>query len=365
MKPRDRIQTALDHRVPDRCPMQVSFTPEFASRLKGELGLSDCDLHNPHGGGNTYRLERELGADMLLTSIGWANSYYQDEYGRAGMSYVDEWGVGWRSVAYETPFGTGHYTEIVGHPLADESRFDAYRPPDPDRPELYVDAARAIREFGADYWMVGVTVTTIFETAWALRGLERTLTDFVDNPELAERLLDIPHRFHLAVAKRLTAMGIDMLWVGDDVGGQTGMLISPATWRRFLRPRLAAFIEAVKNVNPRLKVAYHSDGHIMPIVPDLIEIGVDVLNPVQPGAMDPGEIKRRFGSRLSFWGTIDEQHTLPFATAEAVAREVRERIATVGRGGGLIVGPTHHVQLDTPMANFQAMVRTIRETPCV
>lgn len=364
MKPRDRILAALNHEAPDRCPMHASFTPEFASRLRAELGLPDSDPHNPQGGGNTYRLECELGMDMLLTSIGWANSYYRDEFTKAGGTYVDDWGVRWRSVTYDTPFGSGRYTEMVEHPLADAGRIDAYRPPDPERPELYAEAERALREFGADYWIVGVTVTTVFETAWALRGLERTLTDFIENPDFADRLLDIPYRYHLAAAQRLAAMGVDMIWIGDDVGGQTGMLLSPALWRRFLRPRLASFIEAVKGVNPRLKIAYHSDGQILPIIPELIEIGVDVLNPIQPRCMDPAEVKRRFGDRLSFWGTIDEQHTLPFADAGSVAREVRERIATVGRGGGLIIGPTHHVQLDTPMENFWAMVRAVRETPC-
>jgi uroporphyrinogen-III decarboxylase len=112
-----------------------------------------------------------------------------------------------------------------------------------------------------------------------------------------------------------------------------------------------------------LKVAYHSDGYIRPIIADLIDIGVDVLNPVQPQSMDPEIIKNEFGDRLSFWGTVDEQHTLPFGTPEDVTKEVRERIATVGKGGGLIIGPTHHVQLDTPLENFWAMIRTIRETP--
>ncbi len=364
MKPRDRVQTALNHETPDRCPMQISFTPEFASRLKTDMGLAEEDLHNPHGGGNTYRIEREIGEDMLLTSIGWANAYYRDEYTKTGLTYTDEWGITWQSVAYHTPFGVGHYTEMVGHPLAADSAIEGYKAPDADRPELYSEAERVLREFKDEYWIVGVTVTTIFETAWALRGYEQMLVDFIENPDLAERILEFPLRHHLKAAERLTEMGVDMIWIGDDVGAQKGMIISPATWRRFLRPRMAEFISRIKTINPRLKVAYHSDGYILPIVTDLIDIGVDVLNPIQPRSMDPAEIKRRFGDRLSFWGTIDEQHTLPFASPEEVAREVRERIHTVGRGGGLILGPTHHVQLDTPMANFWAMVKTIRETPC-
>jgi uroporphyrinogen decarboxylase len=364
MKPRERVISALAHEPPDRCPMQISFTPEFATRLKKEMGLTEGDLHNPHGGGNTYRIERELGEDMLLTSIGWANSYYRDEYTKTGMTYVDDWGITWKSVAYDTPFGGGHYTEMVGHPLAEDKAFDSYEPPDASSPELYAEAERVIRKFKKDYWIVGVTVTTIFETAWALRGLERTFIDFVENPELADRLLDIPFRYHLEAARKLTELGVDMIWVGDDVGAQDALVISPRMWRRFLRPRMAKFIETIKSINPRLKVAYHSDGYILPIVEDLADIGVDILNPVQPRSVDPAELKRRYSDRLSFWGTIDEQYTLPFGTPEDLASEVRERIATVGRGGGLIIGPTHHVQLDTPMENFWAMVETIRGTPC-
>ena len=364
MKHRERVLTALHHERPDRCPMQISFTPEFASRLKHDLGLTDADLHNPHGGGNTYALERAIGEDMILTSVGWANSYYATEtYSQDGVTYTDEWGVTWQNVAYETRFGTGHYTEMVGHPLADDAAIDSYRPPNPHRLELYAEAERAIREFKDEYWMVGVTVTTIFETAWALRGYEKTLVDLVTNPDLVERLFDIPFHYHLAAAKRLVEMGVDMIWIGDDVGAQDRMLISPATWRRFFKPRLATFISTLKRINPVVKVAYHSDGAIFPIVPDLIEIGLDVLNPIQPRCMDPEKIKREYGDRLCFWGSIDEQHTLPFGTPADVQREVRTRLQTLGQDGGLIIGPTHHVQLDTPLENFWAMVNAITQTP--
>ena len=360
MKHRDRVWMALHHEQPDRCPMQISFTPEFAARLKQALGLKDEDFHNPHGGGNTYVLERRLDEDMLLTSVGWANSYYATEqYSQDGQTYTDEWGVTWKNVAYQTPFGIGHYTEMVGHPLADDQAIEHYRPPDPNRPELYHEAERVIRDYKDEYWIVGVTVTTMFETAWALRGYAAMLADFLLNPDLAERLLDIPFHYHLTAAKKLVQLGVDMIWIGDDVGAQDRMLIAPGTWRRFLKPRLATFIATLKEINPQIKVAYHSDGNIYPIIPDLIEIGLDVLNPVQPLCMDPAQLKKEFGDRFCFWGTIDEQRTLPFGTPEDVRREVLSRLETVGRGGGLIIGPTHHVQLDTPLENFWAMVNTI------
>jgi len=355
---------ALHHEEPDRCPMQISFTPEFAARLKNGLGLTDADFHNPHGGGNTYVLERTLDEDMLLTSVGWANSYYATEaYSEDGVSYTDEWGVGWKNVEYETRFGEGRYTEIVGHPLADDEAIDSYQPPDPNRPELYADAEWTIKEFKDEYWIVGVTVTTVFETAWALRGYEKTLMDLVINPDFVERLFDIPFNYHLTAAKKLVEMGVDMIWIGDDVGAQDRMLISPETWRRFFKPRMATFIATLKSINPDVKVAYHSDGHIYPIIPELIEIGLDVLNPIQPRSMEPEKVKKEYGDKLCFWGSIDEQYTLPFGTSAEVEREVITRLKTLGKNGGLIMGPTHHVQLDTSLENFWAMVNTITKTP--
>ncbi|HYA45112.1 MAG TPA: hypothetical protein VED59_05875, partial [Acidimicrobiales bacterium] len=136
---RERVAEALSHRRPDRCPWQATFTPEFAQRLQGNLHLTEAErAHNPHGAGNPYDLEMAFEQDILITSVGWANSYYGE-----GDRYVDEWGVGWRSVAYNTPYGVGHYTEPREHPLANADALARYRPPDPRRPELYT-AAQAL-----------------------------------------------------------------------------------------------------------------------------------------------------------------------------------------------------------------------------
>ncbi|HKL43273.1 MAG TPA: uroporphyrinogen decarboxylase family protein [Clostridia bacterium] len=356
MNHRDRVLMALDHKEPDRCPMQISFTPEFAERVKNEIDIkNNKEYHNPHGGGNDYLLERYIGEDMLLTSVGWANSYYQKE-----DSYTDEWGIKWKSINYNTKYGEGRYTEIVGHPLADSKNVDIYNSPDPHRTSLYEEPKRVIDLYKNQYYIVGVTVTTIFECAWALRGLERLLMDFIEKPDLADDILKIPFNYHLTAAKKLVNLGVDMIWIGDDMGAQNSMLISPELWRKFFKPKMARFISELKNINPKLKVAYHSDGIIYPIIPDLIEIGLDVLNPVQPQAMDPVKLKDMYGDKLCFWGTIDEQYTLPFGTPGDVKSEVIERIETVGKDGGLIIGPTHHVQLDTPLENFWTMVDSIK-----
>ncbi len=361
MKHRDRVLTALNHETPDRCPMQISFTPEFAERLKADLQLKGRGLHNPHGGGNTYELERALDEDMLLTSVGWVNGYYAPGYQDVD-SYTDEWGVTWKCAEYTTRFGKGKYTEPSGHPLADDAAIEKYRAPDPHRPELYAEAARVIREFKDEYWIVGVTPTTIFESAWALRGYEQLMMDLALNPDLADRILDLAYHYHLAVTRKLVELGVDMIWLGDDVGAQHAMLMSPAMWRKYLKPRMANLMASLKRINPRVKIAYHSDGMIYPIIPELIEIGLDVLNPIQPAAIDPIKLKNDFGDRLCFWGSVDLQHTLPYGTPSEVEAEIIVRLKTIGNHGGLIIGPTHNIQLDTPLENFWAMVNTIAKT---
>jgi uroporphyrinogen-III decarboxylase len=154
-----------------------------------------------------------------------------------------------------------------------------------------------------------------------------------------------------------------MIWTGDDIGSQNEMMISPRMWRKYLKPRMANFISELRAINPQIKIAYHSDGNVLRIIPELIEIGIDVLNPIQPASMDPARVKAEFGEQLCFWGSIDEQHTLPFGSAADVEAEVLHRLRTIGQDGGLILSPTHHVQLDTPLENFWAMVNTITGTP--
>jgi uroporphyrinogen-III decarboxylase len=351
MRPRERVAAALEHEQPDRPPFQATFAPETAARLRRELGLPGVPAHNPYGAGNPHDLEIALRQDVLLTSVGWSNSYYQRP-----RQDLDEWGVGWRLVPYSTPYGDGHYPEVVAHPLADAADLSGYRPPNPAREQLYAHATHTLFSYQDDFWIVGVTMATIFDTAWALRGLEQLLMDFVEDPDLAEQILDIPYRYHRAAAERLTRMGVDMIFLGDDIAHHQGMLISPQHWRRFLKPRLAELIASLRAINPALKIAYHSDGNLETIVPELIEIGVDVLHPAQPSAMDIERLKDSYGRTLSLWGTLDEQQTLPFGTEQDVRRQVRDRARRIGAGGGLILGPTHHLGLDVPPENVWAMV---------
>jgi uroporphyrinogen decarboxylase len=157
----------------------------------------------------------------------------------------------------------------------------------------------------------------------------------------------------------LAEAGIDMLQVGDDVGMQTGMMMHPDLWRKFLKPRLKRVIDAAKSVRSDLPVWYHSDGNIMAIVDDLIEIGVTVLNPVQPECMDVVEVKRRWGDKLAFWGTIGTQSVMPFGTPEDVKREVKRMIELFATG--LVIAPTHVLEPDVPWENIVAFFEAVEE----
>jgi len=162
-------------------------------------------------------------------------------------------------------------------------------------------------------------------------------------------------------ARLVAQLGIDVLRLGDDVGSQKGMLISPALWRKWLKPKLAKVIDLAKKTNPKVFIFYHSDGNIMEIIPDLIEIGVELLNPIQPECMGPKEIKRLYGDKLSLWGTIGTQSTMPFSTPEEVSAIVKERIETLGGDGGLILAPTHVLEPEVLWENILAFVEAIKE----
>jgi uroporphyrinogen decarboxylase len=355
MNHRERVQTALDHKKTDRPPFQATFVPEFAERLKKEFKLNVPEPYDFHSfRWSTYELEKATGQDILQAGIGWFAGY--NEFTKP---WVDEWGVQWAVDTYKTPFGNGIYTTVKKGPLADESKLSSYIPPDPNRPELYTNLKRLIKEYKKDYYIMGRVHCTIYETSWALRGYEQLLMDLYINPDLANAILDIPYKYHLAVAKKMAQEGVDMIWIGDDMGQQQGLLMELDTWRTFFKPRMANIISEVKKINKDIKVAYHTDGDNMDLIPDLIEIGLDVLNPIQAECMDPAKVKKLYGDKLSFFGAIAVQSTLPFGTPQDVKNEYKLRLETIGKDGGWICAPTHHVQLDTPMENFFALMDAI------
>ena len=184
---------------------------------------------------------------------------------------------------------------------------------------------------------------------------------FVDNPDEATFILDRIAEDRACMARRYAEAGCDGLGTGDDVAMQDRMMMSPDTWRKWLKPRWEYVYSEAKKIKPDIQIMYHSDGDIAPIIPDLIEIGLDVLNPVQPECVDPEALKREYGNDLAFWGCIGTQTTMPFGSVSDVRKAVKWTIDTVGAGGGLLVAPTHVLEPDVPWANIQAMFDAVDE----
>ena len=354
MTPRQRVITALNREMPDRVPFELSFgglTPALMDTFVAETGFEDpaeyWDFpvrsvnHRPRSAFSVWRIYAPYYADHLPPG-----------------ATLTQFGV------VHVPGSTQHFVSKI-HPLKNAAairEFVDYPLPDPFHPSRYMHLKNAVRALHArDLAVQGELYSTIFETAWSIRGYEEMLTDLILNPGLVEVLFDRLTELRIAEAQQLAEAGVDVLRLGDDVAGQNGMLMSPDTWRCWLKPRLSQVIEAAKSVKPDIHIFYHSDGNCRAIIPDLIEIGVTVLNPVQPECMDPVQLKAQFGDRLAFWGTVGTQTTMPFGTPEQVRAVVKERIETVGKGGGLLIAPTHILEPEVPWDNVLAFIEAVEE----
>jgi uroporphyrinogen decarboxylase len=256
-----------------------------------------------------------------------------------------------------------HFTEMQS-PMKNFqtlAEFEAYPYPHPVKEydwNAFPAKVKAVQ--GQDLVAIASMQITIFEIAWYLRGMETFLMDLILNPDLVIYHLDRITTIRCELAQRYAAAGCDVLSLGDDVSTQQTMMMRVETWREFLKPRLAKVIQAAKSVKPDILIFYHGDGNLQAIIPELIEIGVEILNPIQPECMAPIVIKKTYGDRLSFWGTLGTQTTIPFGTPEDVRLACQTMIREVGRGGGLGLAPTHILEPEVPWANIQAFVDTVR-----
>lgn len=196
---------------------------------------------------------------------------------------------------------------------------------------------------------------TVWEASWYLRSMGELMIDMMLEDEKATALLDKITEFACAKAAAYTKARVDILSLGDDIGTQESIMIDVALWEKWLKPRLAKVIQTAKAINPQVMIFYHSCGYIVPFIDQLIEVGVDILNPIQPECMNFDEIHHAYGDRISFWGTLGTQELLPYGTANEVHRESQSRLETCGQKGGICLGPTHLIEPEVPWGNLMAI----------
>jgi len=352
MTHKERLLTAINHEEPDRVPLCAWYTPEAEKTLLSHFGVNSDKTETYKSAGGPLPIMMEH--DFLISWIGPCTGYYADPH----EEYTDEWGIGWKW--FKNAAG-GTYTEMVRHPLADIKDPAEYKMPDFTREDRYEGVKKLIKEYGKEYGIMGGAACTLFELAWYLRGMEQLLMDMMVEKDFVNALLDDLTQWIDVAGSKMVSLGVDIIWIGDDFGTQDRMMIAPEVFREFFKPRYAKLFAKWKAINPRVKIAFHSDGNIYPILRDLVEIGLDILNPVQPKSMDPAQVKKDFGKHLTLWGTVDVQEVLPFGTAADVANEVKLRLRTAGKGGGLIIAPAHNIQPDVPLENILAFYETAKK----
>lgn len=365
---RERVLRAIHHQPGDRVPFNLSLTVDVHHRLREHLGLPP----EPEKKIGLWT-EVSAGIDLLdamhvdIYTIGlnppvnWTPTERED-----GLIY-DEWGVGRKRISRSDG---SYYFEMVKHPLAEATTVADildYPWPDPSDPGRYEGLPEKVENIrrDTDKAIMVKFSNSIWEQSWWLRGLECWMMDLILQPELCTAIMDRVCDVAVGTAVRaLEIVGnqVDIYRLsGEDLGTQLGPMISFDLYNKVVRPRFIRLWTAVKSTlrkhNPDGKLMLHSCGNVRPFIPDWIEMGLNILDPIQPRAKDmqPEELKRDFGKRIAFHGGVDLQHTLPFGTAEEVMKEVYRYIRALAPNGGYIVAPAHNVQSDVPPENLIAI----------
>ncbi|MHB0857306.1 MAG: uroporphyrinogen decarboxylase family protein [Anaerolineae bacterium] len=359
MQSKERVRRALTRQgLPDRVPVQFDLSAPLLQAFSARLGIP-LDYAESYYEDLKYRisandLRTAMGSDCVVVGAGPAASFTPQQ--QPGGLRTNEFGMGLR----QSPL----YMEVIQSPLrgADLAAVESYTFPDPHDPTRYGKAEAEIARYRDDYFVIGDVELTMFELSWHLVGMEQYMLDLALGEPYIEALLAKAARWSLGIAEELARRGVDALWFGDDFGSQNGLLLSPVMWRRVFKPLYAQIFAAARALRPDLLIILHSDGAVAELLPDLIEIGLDVFNPVQPNVPghEPLVLKERFGDRLSFFGAIDQQELLPRGTAAEIAQDVREKIAVLGAGGGYMAAPAHIIQADTSPENVEAFIAAVR-----
>jgi uroporphyrinogen decarboxylase len=378
---RERVQTALRHEEPDRVPVDFLATPEVWRKLIDHLepdttGVGPAEFVDPAREAILRHFEvdtRVISYDMFcshpdaLVPDGavpdWWGSLDRSTPNRMWRlrnpddTTLDIWGCHRQKVEH----GFGAYEEFATWPLQHAESADDLHDhpwPEPDWWDFSPLPALLDELDAAGVRHVRFRIGSVFEIAWQLRGMQEFLIDMAINLEIPRYIMGRLTDVYVENTRRVLELAgdrLDMVYFYDDVATQNSLMISPDTWRAEVRPHHARLTELAHSYG--VPVMYHCDGAIYPLIPELIELGVDLLNPIQPDAkgMDADRLKEEFGERLSFHGGVDILKILPRGTVEEVRAEVKRLVETLGRGGGFVLCSSHHLQPDTPVENILAM----------
>ncbi|MFO7947200.1 MAG: uroporphyrinogen decarboxylase family protein [Armatimonadota bacterium] len=375
MTSRERVLTALKHQQPDRVPKDLGgvvtgIHRDAYNRLLELLGIEDdteiMDVKQQLAKPCEEVLER-LGIDTRYVFSGRRAGYQakmQEDEKR--YWYVDEWGIEW-TMPKDSPL----YFDMTKHPLQHLDTEDLKQYPwpdmtDPGLTEGVSERARDLHE-NTDYAVVTFASSAFLEFGWYLRGFEDFLMDLVVNENFMNALLDkIMEMWQTQWERHLQALGdnVDVVQMAGDLGHQGGTLISRELYEKYFKPRQKELVRFVRDRTDAF-IFWHTCGSVYDFIPDLIEVGIDILNPVQVSArdMEPERLKEEFGDHLSFWGGVDTQSLLPNGTPEQVAEETRRTIDILGREGGYVLNSVHNIQADVPADNILAMFDAAGEPP--
>ncbi len=341
MTSKKKVYNALNFIENNSVPRFLWYSNKIKEMLEEELGI------------NGPELDIYMGNDILQTWLS-INGEMEREV-EEGSVFTDEWGITWKR--------SGSHNMVIKHPLqnADLETLAKYPLPNPFDQNRYKNLEHLITHYGEDYFIGADVSGTIFEPSYHLMNMEDLLISMAYGDEKVDLLFDRITEFSLNVSLEAVKRGADWIWLGDDIGTQSGMMMSPAIWKRYLKPRMATIITELRKIKSDIVIAYHSCGSIVDVISDLIEIGINVLNPIQPKAlnMDIYEIKRKYGTLITLMGNIDTQDLMKNATQAEVREETRKLVNNLKKDGGYIFAASHTIQPDVPLKNILAMINEL------
>jgi len=369
MNSRERVVAAIRGQRPDRVPLDGYFRRDVWSTLEDHFGTIDAEEVAAGLGLDVRYSELEPSADFAARAV--PSPWQIPAIGMGARNLIRQRDNGWLEDEYgicRVPNSTGLYWHYAYHPLAeaDLAEVRRYRFPGTADAERYHGIRSDVARWRGETFVVA-ELWNIYKSSWELRGFDRYMMDLLLERQLVETLADRVLEHRLAQSRQLLRCGVDMIMISGDIAMQDGMMFSPRLWREVFKPRLRTWLHELRQetslrLEGDLFFMFHSDGDMEAVMGDLIEVGFDVVDPIQPECMDVVDIKRRFGEQVCLHGTISCQQTLPFGTAAEVEAEVRQRIDCCGRDGGLILSPANTIQPDVPLENILAVYKTVQDT---